>query len=120
MSQLLAYENRAKAEDSANDLVHAKEFADVLTHHYPGWLWGVNVNGETGMCDIRNFNLSGSHGFRLKLPDMYTISSFKKEIIRAGGEMLERYKQPRGAFDATRWAELALDTRGIPIGDKSR
>lgn len=119
MSTILLVENQQQADLHANDMVMAKEAADALTTHYPGWLWGVNVDGATGMCDIKNFNLSGSHGYRLKLPDIYSASSFKKDVLRAGGEILERYNQKRGRFDAQTWTELTLDVRGVPIGDKS-
>lgn len=117
---LLVFENKAKAELHANDMNMAKQAAEVLMREYPGWLWGVNVNGETGMCDIRNFNLSGNYGFRMKLKEIYSASSFEKDVIFAGGEILERYNQPRGAFSAQHWSGLKQDLRGIPIGDKSR
>lgn len=120
MGGIVIVENEQQAEAHANDYVMAKQASEVLMREYPGWLWGVNVDGRIGMCDVKNFNLSGSHGYRLKLPDIYSASSFEKDVIRAGGEILERYKQPRGRFDAQRWSELTLDTAGIPVGDKSR
>lgn len=119
MSNILIVENQQKAEAHANDYVMAKDAAEALTAAYPGWMWGVNVDGRTGMCDIRNFNLSGQRGYRLKLRDIYSASSFKEDVIKAGGEILERYNQARGKFDAQKWSELALTPSGIPIGDYS-
>ena len=119
MSSVLVVENAQGAEAAANDFVMAKQASEVLTRAYPGWLWGVNVDGRTGMCDIRNFNLSGNRGYRLKLRDIYSASSFEKDVLIAGGEILERYNQKAGKFDAQRWAELTLDTSGVPQGDYS-
>lgn len=119
MSSILIVENQQKADAHANDFLMAKEASDALTAAYPGWLWGVNVDGKTGMCDIQNFNLAGNRGYRLKLHDIYSASSFKADVLRAGGEILERYNQKVGKFDAQKWAELTLNAQGVPIGDFS-
>lgn len=119
MSNLLIVEDMAKAEQAGNDFLMSKEAAEALLAAYPGWMWGVNVNGEQGVADIKNFNLSGQWGYVLKLRDIYSASSFKADVIRAGGEILERYNQKVGKFDPQRWSELMLDSRGVPIGDKS-
>lgn len=119
MSGILIVENEQKAEAHANDYLMAKTASEVLMRAYPGWLWGVHIDGRTGMCDIKNFNLSGQRGYRLKLHDIYSASAFERDVMRAGGEILERFKQPRGKFDPQRWSELALSPQGIPIGDFS-
>lgn len=103
----------------ANDINMAKQAFEVLARHYPGWLWGVNVDSRTGMCDVKNFNLSGNRGFRMKLGDIYSASSFEADIMKAGGEILERYGQGRTKFNAQAWAELTLNAQGVPIGDYS-
>lgn len=103
----------------ANDLVMARYLADRLTATYPGWLWGVNVDGATGMCDIKNFNLSGNWGYRLKLKEVYSSSSLEADVVRAGGEILERYRQRRGKFNGATYEDLRVNAAGIPIGDKT-
>jgi hypothetical protein len=103
--------------DNANDQLMAKDFADALLAAYPGWLWAVTVDGMTGMVDILNLNLSGRYGWRLKLPAIYSSSSFKAEVLNAGGEILERFGQPRGAFDRSRWMQLPTNVNGCPVGD---
>jgi hypothetical protein len=118
-SNILIVESQAKADSAANDFLMAKTAAEVLTREYPGWMWGVNVDGAQGVATIRNFNLSGQYGYLLKLNAIYSASSFEKDVLRAGGEILERYNQKVGKFDAQRWSELMLDARGIPVGDKS-
>ncbi len=82
--------------DSYN-LSVAKNAAEILHKHYPGHLWGTHANG--GMLDIRNMYLSGEYGFRLSIPTMYSSSEWDKQVLRAGGEILERYRQRRAHAD---------------------
>lgn len=103
--------------DNANDQLMAKDFAEALLVAYPGWLWAVTVDGKTGMVDILNLNLSGRYGWRLKLPVIYSSSSMKADVLRAGGELLERFNQPRGPFNPERWSMLPTNVQGCPVGD---
>lgn len=74
-----------------------KNAAELLHKHYPGHLWAVSINGS--ILDVRNLYLSGTWGFRLHVPAIYSSSDWDKKIITAGGEILERYKQRRGVVD---------------------
>lgn len=98
---------------AANDLVMAKEMADALHNAYPGHLWAVTCDGKAGMADVRNLYLSGTWGFRLKLNAIYSASEFKKDVIRAGGELLERYRVARSRADYGQLATLPVDFRGL-------
>jgi hypothetical protein len=80
-----------------NEFFMAKNAADHLHKHYPGHLWAVAIDG--GFLDIRDLYLSGDHGYRLKIGQMFSGSDWEKKIMRAGGEILERYRQRRGVVD---------------------
>lgn len=95
---------------SATDEVMAKGMAEVLHRHYPGYLWGVNIGG--GVVNVLNLSLSGKWGFTIKLPGQYSASDFDRQVMRAGGELLERYRLARGRFDNDRHAELKTDFAG--------
>lgn len=103
----------------ANDLILAKDMADTLNTHYPGHLWAVNVDGKQGMADIRNLALSGTWGYRLRTVTNYSASEFKKRVVRAGGEILERFKLRRGSADDAAIASLP-EHLGRTVGDYSR
>lgn len=103
--------------DNANDQLMAKDLADALLAAYPGWLWAVNVDSRGRILKILNLNLSGRFGWIIKLPAVYSSSSLKADTLHAGGEILERFNQPRGRFDATRWLELPQNFQGCPVGD---
>ena len=93
------------------DITLAKNVAEALHSHYPGHLWGVNVNSEGGVVDIKNFRISSRYGIRLLLNTLTPFDSrAKRTIINSGGEMLERARMPRGKATG----ELAQNVEGIP------
>lgn len=97
-------------EVAANEMVLAKSMADTLHKHYPGHMWGVNVEG--GVANVRNLSLSGEFGFRVRLPEIYSASQFDKQIMRAGGEILERFRVSRGTKGLEQAACLPTDYAG--------
>lgn len=102
-----------------NDILMAKGMAEDLHAAYPGHLWAVSCNGKTGMADVRNMALSGNYGFRIKLHQTYSASEFKAKVLRAGGEILERYRLTRGKANDGEYGDLRQDYAGQIKGDKS-
>ena len=96
----------------ANDLVMAKDMADALHTAYPGHLWAVNVNGDKGLADIYNLALSGDRAYRMHLNTIYSASEFKKDVLRAGGEILERFRVARARFNLDHYSTLPTDFAG--------
>lgn len=96
----------------ANDLLMAKNAAEALHKHYPGHLWAVAVDRPARMLDVRNMALSGAWGFRIALPLIYSASEFDKQVMRAGGELLERYRVSRSAADPEALAHLPVNFAG--------
>ena len=80
----------ASPDVAALDFNTAREMAEVLHSAYPGHLWAVTCEGEKGIATVRNLSLSGQWGFILKLNEMSTSSDWKKRVLVAGGELLER------------------------------
>lgn len=97
---------------AANDLLIARGMAEALHAHYPGHLWAVTCDGKTGMADVRNLGLSGNWGYRLKLKNIYSGSQFQADVIRAGGELLERYRLSRGRLKLDEYSNLKSDFAG--------
>jgi hypothetical protein len=96
----------------ANDYVLAKNAAETLHKHYPGHLWAVSVDRQARMLDVRNLALSGRWGFRIALQPVYSGTQFDKLVMRAGGELLERYRVRRGAADHDVLTYLPVDLAG--------
>lgn len=90
----------------------AKRVGDKLTATYPNYLWQVTC--REGVVFVNNVNLSGRWGFVLKDKDLYGTSAtdFDKRVMRAGGELLERYRVSRTKMNNDRVQSklLALPT----------
>jgi hypothetical protein len=100
----------------AADLTLAKNMADLLHRHYPGHLWAVTC--EEGVATVRNLYLSGNWGFVIKVGDVYSMSDFDRKIVRAGGELLERFKMSRGKFRDDQYSDIKTDFAGNLIADR--
>lgn len=120
MSEILrtmADEHHLAAENqiNANDMVQAKHIGDVLARHYPGHAWMVHVDGKQGIAIVRNQMLNGQWGYVIRLTDIISASDLDRVAMLAGGEILERFKLRRGAFDGESWAGLPLSEAGTPM-----
>ena len=105
---------------AALDFNMARDMAEALHAAYPGHLWAVTCDGEKGIATVRNMYLSGNWGFVLKLKEISTASDWKKKVVMAGGELLERYRLNRGSADQSAIAELQSDKFGNILGDKAK
>lgn len=118
MTKLLAGMDDS-ATSTLNDMLLAKQIAEKLMEHYPHpHLWAVTCEGRTGIATIKNMNLSGQYGYVLKLPKLYSASSLAKDVVRAGGEILERFGMNRGRFNEQQYAELATNHAGDFLFEK--
>jgi hypothetical protein len=72
----------------------AMQIGDFLNTIYPGHLWAVAIEG--GVAKVQDLTCSKTMGFQIKLSDIDTPDSFRKQLMLAGGEILERFNQPRG------------------------
>ena len=92
----------------------AKNVAEHLEKKYPGWLWAVHV--MDGVVGVKSMRLSGQWGFILHEDK---IDNDYKAVTRAGGEILERYRQSTNGFNQTKYNDLVMDNRGQLNGDFS-
>lgn len=99
-------------EIRANDRVLAKNMADTLHKAYPNHLWAVSVDSHGGVASVRNMRLSGNWGFMLKLNDVYQDPGLKC-VLRAGGEILERYRLSRRQFNQDHYGALETNCAGL-------
>jgi hypothetical protein len=101
-----------------NDVVIAKNMADLLHKHFPGHLWGVQCRGDQGVAMVWNLSLSGQWGFVIKLGDVFSATDMDKKVLMAGGEVLERYKVKRGRADPEELRYLPTDFAGRHVALK--
>jgi len=96
----------------ADDVLIAKRSADLLTAHYPGHMWAVNVESRQGVMKVYHLNTSGNKAFVLHLDGFYSASDLDKKVKMAGGEILERHRMKRARLDEDEWLNLPTDFAG--------
>lgn len=99
-------------EEQAKAICQGMSFA--LKFIYPGYMWEVGL--EQDMVYIRLPLVNSRMAFRARL-DQFDVEG--KFLMRAGGEILERYglSRDRGDIDAVR--ALPRDVKRDAIGDHS-
>ena len=94
----------------------AKRAMAVLHKHYPGFGWMIDING--GMLNIKAGELFGQHGYRINVLE-HQDAALDKEVMRAGGQLLEHFLQPRNRGPRQELlAEVPRNARGHMVPDK--
>jgi hypothetical protein len=82
------------------------EIYRILSAHYPGHPWSIEVHAEQGFAFITIPPLLGSNwGYVLHLDKLHA-DAFRASVIEAGGNLLERFEIPRSTIDLARYIEL--------------
>lgn len=81
-----------QADQALSDSVYA-----TLTSNYPGHFWRVEASHKQGVVLIRLMGLSDMPSV-VKVEDLKVLSRAEEEVMRAGGELLERFRMPRSGF----------------------
>lgn len=90
-----ADEARARAE-----LRIAKGVGELLHKHYRGHFWQVEADTKQGVCLITIPVLLENWKWKINLAELTP-----EAVVRAGGELLERFNIPRGDLDVARFVE---------------
>lgn len=87
----------------------AKRAAEVLTAAYPNHSWWVDCRG--GVLVIKHFGITGERMGMVRHTSALSQDwrTFKTDIIRAAGELLERAGKKRGAFDGSPTTHFETD-----------
>lgn len=97
------------------DKIMAGGMAETLHKHYPNHLWAVNVNSKGGIATVYNMMLSGQMGYILPLDVAWSATEWEKMVMRAGGEILERYRQQRAKANLEELVNVPSDAAGRGI-----
>lgn len=98
----------------AADFEMTKRIGQTLAQHYPKICWGVRVDHAQGIAMVQIPELMGATGqYVLKLADLASDPGLKA-VVRAGGEILERFRLPRGRLKVDEGAyRLALQNKRV-------
>lgn len=88
----------------ASAVILAKEIGELLERFYSGHQWFIEVDEHGGIVKLWAGSCSGEWGFIIKMADIQDErGALRRAIIRAGGEILERFNQPIGRYDRDAW-----------------
>ncbi len=89
------------AEEEPQKAANSRLCEEVLTkllEHYPGHPWLVQIpNNDSGVVVIKHPMLSALYGMVVKITTLNSDPSMH-EVVRMGGEMLERWGQKRAGL----------------------
>lgn len=80
-------------DDDPKDQLLCGQIGRILTEHYPGWGWYVEIPPKQNMIIIRNLTCDprGKMGMSIH-KDKLNTGLLRKEICKAAGEFLEHYE----------------------------
>lgn len=81
------------------ELAICKRIGELLGKHYPGHPFMVEVNFVQGLAHISIPVLLGNWAYLLKLDNIANHADFTSAVVKAGGEILERFGIPRSTID---------------------
>jgi hypothetical protein len=97
--------------------VAAKEMSDsvgpLLASTYPGYRWRVEADPKNGIVDIRCEHTNCKFGYTLIPSRYYSETQWRAAVIKAGGEILERFNMSRRSFDAVDFLSRPRDFAGL-------
>ncbi|MCP5019678.1 MAG: hypothetical protein GY938_30995 [Ketobacter sp.] len=95
------------SEDAVLERANANlrmEVLRTLHKYYLGQPWMAEADIRQGFVDIRMVEFS-NYCYVLHIKNMLSPNAFDNRVKKAGGEMLECFKQPREAFDLAYYQE---------------
>lgn len=112
------WQSDATEESTSDDLKRevvdqeiAQRVGMCLYKHYPRHHWHVGVDGEAGVVTIRTPLLPKDRGYQIPFRSLTAHA-----IKIAGGELLERFLLPRGAFDRDKWRDASKKHHRTALG----
>lgn len=103
-----------KFDNHASLKILAKDGMALLEKHYPGWQWAIQINEFGGMMSIFNLHLHDAWGYTMRIIEIEHDPT-RSIFVKGGGELLERFKMPRGRIDYAALVNMERDIRGRGI-----
>ncbi len=108
------YEDGEEDPNAYADMAMATNVGRVLTAHYPGHFWNVECSHRQGVVLINIPILMGQIKYNTPIRELWSDPG-GLSVMRAAGEILERFNIPRTGFEVGHFRE-ALARR--PIGKR--
>lgn len=96
----------------------AKDIAGELMKSFPGFLWAIAPDQRGGIIDIFCLNFHDQWGYTIRIADIQDDPK-RREALRAGAEILRRFRYPGTRYDAQLANNVPRDINGKAIPDLS-
>lgn len=105
-------------DSKAASKILLKRVMVVLERNFPGWLWvlGINDADKGGIITLRSDRLHPEWGMLEKIQNIQDTGA-EKWALKAGGEILERFRCKPGPYIRGCLANTPRDARGHYIPD---
>lgn len=110
---IITFDTSAQADEAIKAEQVCKAVGRALVRHYPHRHWYVDVSIRGGVVKIQCPAISLQFGYVLHLNK--TPASLEREVVRAGGQILEMFKLSRERGARGGEASLARNARGEVI-----
>lgn len=90
---------------SASLIVLVKGAGASLERAYPRWRWMLRADEYGGIIDIMSELIAADFAYTLHIPK---IDPTYQRVVRAGGELLERFGFSRGPYSHDEWRRAQL------------
>jgi hypothetical protein len=107
-------------QEHASAVLLAKDLADHLEKHYPGWAWAIEADPRGGVVNIRSLKCHGEWGVILKMEWVQREPKAARRLaLESGGEILERFGIRPGPYSYEAWVAAPRDISGMLRPDLS-
>lgn len=103
---------------SASTHILVKDMADLLMRKMPGFRWAIQPSEFGKVFNIFCLDFSGRWGYRIKYIDIMNDPK-RKAVIRAGREILARFRYPGIAYRPSLMAAIRRNSASEAIPDVS-
>lgn len=102
----------------AGTVILVKDMMALLDTHYPGFRWAIQPSEFGGMFNVFCLDFSARWGYRIRMADIVNDPK-RKQVIKAGQEILRRFGYPTNVFRPHLMAALPRNRKGEAIPDVS-
>ena len=90
-----------------------RRMGGVLQKHYPGIRWYVDVNLDGGVSNVRCADISMGFGYVLHLN--CSELELERQVVMAGGQILERFRVSRDTLSSRDVGHIAKNVKGDAV-----
>lgn len=102
----------------ASTHILVKDMADLLTRQMPGFRWAIQPSEFGKVFNLFCLDFSARWGYRVKYIDIMNDPK-RRIVVRAGREILRRFKYPGCVYRPDRMAQIKRNIQGEAIPDVS-